>query len=628
MRSLLYKYIFVLLLLLTMTGCGDESATVHSDGNPSVGGTESVAVELGASFHRPTNKSRMSAVATQLSGNFRGISEFTLIPFSTQGVIGSGDTPLSHMVNVGRTVSDARLVSNNHAAFYQPVFVPRGTASFLVYGHAPAGDDPFAYGSMSGFSNLENITKASDITFALDPIYSDTEVPAIAQELADYLTSIATCHCVWPTAYYGEMFNRVQRTPAFNWSNPDSYDHSVLADAFEFFSNEDRVMGSSSTLLNRLLTVLYNRLYAVAMTDPTAWDYYDTNIAPTPIGTIYPYRELAAAIRTAIANPVYVVTSGNADNVTVQLRNPRDRYPASIHLPDGAAGIQWNASEQAFQVVMQTKASAKLMSASRFCYPPFLCYYANSCIKTADDGSKENFYVSTNTWPQILAQYQGTLPFVNSKTTAVAITDAINYGVAQLRLKLRMGNNSNTLMDSKDNPVEVGTHSFPLTAVMVGPQYDVAYNFDPLLSSDEHTVYDPRIVDAANQTIYLVPFVDSEYAQTLVLPTRANETVYMVLEFQNDSETEFYGANGLILKGSKFYMTAKLDPTTATNYNPDDAKVNRVFAQDGYTEVNGVISDLKRAWNVVPDTRDPQLEVGVSMEMKWIQSTTTNVLLD
>ena len=285
-------------------------------------------------------------------------------------------------------------------------------------------------------------------------------------------------------------------------------------------------------------------------------------------------------------------------------------------------------TEQTFQVVMQTKASAKLMSASRFCYPPYLCYYANSCIKTADDGSKEDFYVSTNTWPQILAQYQGALSFVNSKTKAIAITDAINYGVAQLRLRLRMGNSTNFLVDNKNNPVEVGIHSFPLTAVMVGPQYDVAYNFDPLLSSDEHTVYDPRISDASNQTIYLVPFVDSEYAQTLVLPTRTNETVYLVLEFQNNSETDFYGANGLILKGSKFYMTAKLDPTTATNYNPDDAKVNRVFAQDGYTEVNGVISDLKKAWNVVPDTRDPQLEVGVSMEMKWIQSTTTNVLLD
>ena len=63
-------------------------------------------------------------------------------------------------------------------------------------------------------------------------------------------------------------------------------------------------------------------------------------------------------------------------------------------------------------------------------------------------------------------------------------------------------------------------------------------------------------------------------------------------------------------------------------YNADDNTMNRVFSQDGYTEVTCVVSDLKGAWNVVPDTRDPQLEIGVSMEMKWTHSTTTNVLLD
>jgi hypothetical protein len=82
------------------------------------------------------------------------------------------------------------------------------------------------------------------------------------------------------------------------------------------------------------------------------------------------------------------------------------------------------------------------------------------------------------------------------------------------------------------------------------------------------------------------------------------------------------------MNGSKFYMTAKLDPKNATGYNADDNTMNRVFSQDGYTEVTCVVSDLKGAWNVVPDTRDPQLEIGVSMEMKWTHSTTTNVLLD
>ena len=177
--------------------------------------------------------------------------------------------------------------------------------------------------------------------------------------------------------------------------------------------------------------------------------------------------------------------------------------------------------------------------------------------------------------------------------------------------------------------ISVTGTNFPLTALIVGPQYDVAYNFDPSASSDEHAIYDPRVMDHENNPIYLIPYsVATAYANTLVLPTKKDEVVYLILEFTNNSGVDFNGANGVIVNGSKFYMTAKLDPTKAVGYNADDNTMNRVFSQDGYTEVTCVVSDLKGAWNVVPDTRDPQLEIGVSMEMKWTHSTTTNVLLD
>jgi hypothetical protein len=124
-----------------------------------------------------------------------------------------------------------------------------------------------------------------------------------------------------------------------------------------------------------------------------------------------------------------------------------------------------------------------------------------------------------------------------------------------------------------------------------------------------------------------MPYEDPVF-QTLVLPTRKDEEVYFVLEFENRSGVDFYGVNGLILHGSKFYMTAKLDPKDGTGYDPDNHTMNRIFAQDCVTQINCIVKDLKGAWNVVPDLRDPQLEVGVSMEMKWIQSTTTNLRLD
>lgn len=624
MRSLLYIYILIVMLLTT--NCMNDSVAVDPDGGNPVGVTDSVAVGLGVSFNQKyTKTSRMAATAAQTNGNFRGIDDFFIIPYTTEGVIGPNDSPLKPTLELGRYVSASRLLSNN-TIFYKPVFVPKLTASFLVYGHAPASSDPFAYGSLSGFNTIDQQTKTSDITFSLDPIFTATEVPAIAQELADYLTSIATVQNVLPTAYYGDIFNRVQRSPIYRWSNPDSYSHSVLAEVFEFLSNSDRVMGGSSSNLNRLLTVIYNRLYSVAQSDPTTVNYYTSNSIAEPLGTIYPYREMATAIRDSIANTDFVMLTGYGDNVTVTLKSPRHQYPASIDLPDGAAGLQWNASEQAFKVVMQTKASAKVMASSRFCYPPFLCYYANSRIKISDVDSEEDHYASADNWSQILNEYYSTSTYVNSKTKAIAITDAINYGVAQLRISLKP---TLRLRDRGEvNEIMVTGTNFPLTAVLVGPQYDVAYNFNPLQSSDEHTVYDRQIVDANNQSVFLLPYESTAFTQTLVLPTRKDEQVYFILEFENRSGVDFNGTNGVILNGSKFYMTAKLDPKDGMGYDADDDTMNRVFAQDGYTEVSCVLKDLKGAWNVVPDTRDPQLEIGVSMETKWIQSTTTNVKLD
>jgi len=611
--------------MMLLTNCTDESAAIMPGEPPLVGMTDSVAIGLGACLQQGTSGTRMSASATQADGTFRGLSDFYLIPYATTDVIGPDDTPLKNNLGLDHRVSQSQLRTSNHFIFYKPVFVPRGTASFLIYGHAPAGSDPFVYGSLSGFDNIINQTKTSDITFSPDQIYPETDVPAIAQELADYLTGIANVQYALPTAYYGDIFYRVQRTPIYIWNNPDSYSSSGLADAFEIFSNGDRVMSGSSAQVNRLLTVLYNTLYPIATADPTAVDYYANDNSTTPLGTIYPNRELAKAIRSAIDNTDYVRIEGYGASASVILKSPRNDYPASLNLPDGASGIQWNASEQEFQTVMQTKASAKIMSASRLCYPPLLCYYANSRIKTSDVDYEEEHYVEPNTWTQVLAEYTSSSNVVNSKTQAVAIENVINYGVAQFQVKLEQ---VTKLRDRGEvHEISVTGINFPVTGIIVGPQRHVAYNFDPLQSSDEYAVYDREIEDENGADIFLMPYADPVF-RTLVLPTRKDEEVYFVLEFENRSGVDFYGANGLILDGSKFYMTAKLNPKDGTGYDADDPTKNRVFAQDCVTQINCRVKNLKGAWNVVPDTRDPQLEVGVSMDMKWIQSTTTNLGLD
>lgn len=625
MRTLLL-YICAFMVMLLMAGCIDQSFVDDSD-SPVIEQVDSVAVGFGLSVNNHNGQTRMSVTATQADEVFRGINDFFLIPYATEGVIGPDDVPLKKNLELGRYLSSSRLIENNNAVFYKPVIIPRETASFLVYGHAPTSVNQFASGSLSGFENIEYQTKTSDITFSLNQIYSGSDIPTIGQSLADYLTSIATIQYVSPTGYYGDIFYRVQRTLTYRWSDPDSYSHSVLEELFSYVSNDDRVMSGSSSSLNRILTIIYNRLYAVSTADPTTVDYYASSSSATPMGSFYPYREIATAIRTAIANPAFVVMNGEGDHITISLKGEYANYPSTINLPDGASGLQWNESSQKFQVVMQTKASAKIMASNRICYPPLLCYYVNSRVKISEDDSKEEYYVSTNSWDDILDEYESASTHVTSKTKAVAITDAINYAVALLQVNIK----APLKLYDRGNAHEIlvnGTN-FPFTGLLVGPQYDVAYNFDPLLTSDEYTVYDNQIMDVSNNQIFMLPYNNATaYTQTLVLPTRKDETVYLILEFENNSGVDFNGANGLILNGSKFYMTAKLDPTTASNYNSSDNTKNRVFFQDGYTVVTCVVNDLKGAWNVVPDTRDPQLEIGVSMETKWTHSTTTNVRLD
>ena len=60
-----------------------------------------------------------------------------------------------------------------------------------------------------------------------------------------------------------------------------------------------------------------------------------------------------------------------------------DGYPASIKLPDGAAVVQWNSTQEKFNPVLQTTTQANINSLNRFVYPAPLWYYANSRIKTS-----------------------------------------------------------------------------------------------------------------------------------------------------------------------------------------------------------------------------------------------------
>ena len=108
-----------------------------------------------------------------------------------------------------------------------------------------------------------------------------------------------------------------------------------------------------------------------------------------------------------------------------------------------------------------------------------------------------------------------------------------------------------------------------------------------------------------------------------MLQSKDGAPVRFALEFTNNSDQDFLGKDGLVLKGTKFYMVGAIE-WSGSQTGPYSA---RAFTK-GYTTRGTVrIMSLKDAYPYLPDLLDPRLEIGIKLVPNWIQSTTTNVPL-
>ena len=130
------------------------------------------------------------------------------------------------------------------------------------------------------------------------------------------------------------------------------------------------------------------------------------------------------ALRTAIINQI------DAYNDTW------DGFPASIGLPDGAAVIRWNSDNERFEPQISNTSVADINGIDRFAYPAEIYYYGNSQIKTSNIDKRYSAYKNVE-WSDVLAQYEFLDSKVNTNTTAVAIKDPLQYGVARVQVKLK-----------------------------------------------------------------------------------------------------------------------------------------------------------------------------------------------
>lgn len=590
-----------MLAVLLLTGCNQIDDTGGVNDTP-----VEVSLCLSRSGDQPKNTTRQIPDVVQSGSTYRTLTDWHIIPFEVRGKIEVTDLAKRERLggmeeNFDKTEPDSRFFYTDKCSFM------KGVASFLVYARAlptygttenPTIAQKTENGSLTAV--FPDDMNPSGITFTPEAIYGTSTVDTKATALAAYLTTIANTSVTVPGTF-----------TTYQWSNATTPAMKALYQNFIGQENVTAVdIAASSTNVLNYVNELYTQV---------------NGIKATASGTDL---SICTQILTNISGYTGVTFSVSESKVT-NLGDAMSGYPGNIGLPDGAAVMRWTGS--AFEPQTQTTTMDNVTGIARYAYPAELYYYANSQIKTSTSGSKKTYYTSESTWDAVLSQYENNNGVVTGNTTAVAIIDPLQYGVAHLQVILKQVA-STTLKDAADEDITIGTDKFPLTAIIVGNQHPLGFDFKPN-SEDAYFMYDPNVT--GNVYLSSSPYTNSSnqnssdvsaVSSTLVLQSNDNEEIALVLEFENNSTQTIEGVNhGLIHPGTKFYLVAKVKPSDAKG---DTVEKKRVFTQDQITKMTMTVESLAKAYNVVPNLLSPRLEIGIQVVTNWMQVVPTDVMLE
>ena len=72
-------------------------------------------------------------------------------------------------------------------------------------------------------------------------------------------------------------------------------------------------------------------------------------------------------------------------------------------------------------------------------------------------------------------------------------------------------------------------------------------------------------------------------------------------------------------------MVGELDPKGTTATQPSGETIDRVFVKDHTTVANFKITNLKKAYNHIPDMRSSKINVGLAVDLSWQDGITFDV---
>lgn len=575
-----------------------------------------------------------SRALTELEESFRGLTDLKMVAFAKAGGnVEADDKALNFPINVPAFTG---LIPGISAQFYPSgidTFLPLGTASVLLYGRAP-GDDKQTYGSLIpiGFDTQNNKAPASTFGFTPDLMHPGEDIPTEAELIRRVLNSIMRGQ---PAQYAVKYRPKNAEADQEYWVEvfwDETVEDVNLSKAYTDITNGGDIIPGSGPMVESLLSSLYSFFkgyeshneneYELTL-DGEHYTLYKDGNRKTPLL----YKDVLNRLRDVVLNRftgnAYAAPFLTVDDQELTVRFNQQtyaqlsNYPESMGLPAGCAILRWTPSGFVVPMINGVEGMAPL---SRYCYPTSLYYFVDTDIVTSQDKNIGQSYdpTSHSTWQQVLNNYTlGTS--ITSNTTSVALVKPIQFAVGMLEATVQ--SDRDWLQDNDGLPettVFATGENLPVTGIILSGQYAQTFDFTPDTSGDEYFSFD-------NQTpgVYLTK-EKSAPIRTLSLPTPEDKDIYFTLEFLNNSGKIFYGADGRVLPGRKFYMVGKMELPT----DPEERKFEQVFVKDHTTTLNCTIYSLAGAYNAVPDLGIPQLVIGVQTKIEWDLSTPATLLLE
>lgn len=523
---------------------------------------------------------RMSDVNTQNKNNFLGLVDMEMFAF--EGEPGTTNNTSTRTIRIGDNTGTSDYDAKRR--LYSDIAIPVGTTNMVLYTRASKKSttstgtkDEFQAGSLTNPYNTftdEAKPTLSELKFNLATIHSANDFDSEGSMILSKLNKIART-----SAKVGET--------TIEWSNIDAAnigtaeERKILKDLYEDFVK--LTAGSENSVIRAI-------------------------------------EDLRAAVETQMLADFNELTKVIKDNCTTPFLNTG--FPRNLGLPDGAAVLTFDKQNRTFayqEVTPGIPTGGNLVDHKTITYPSELAYFVSSPVKTSTTKSEFTDLPNYNEWLNNKEGWTGYEGVVKSNTTLVVLKEPVQYGVACLESKIKCAtasledNAKDIIKSAENNTLTVPKNGITVTGILIGGQpQGVEWNFEPASSATfDHTIYDNDIIGIVAQTS------DSKPNYTLVLdnkdssPSAKQSKVYVTVELANNMG-DFYGKEGLIPQGSRFYLVGELDPTGKTT-----TTVDHVFVKDHTTVANFTIKNLQNAYNHIPDMRTTKINVGLAVDLKW-----------